>query len=493
MSELKLAENLIRRTPRSSLKMPKRSIGLDYRRFGENGRHITELPEFKQAAKRVVEFHTYLLNGNGDSLKDKEVVMTGWKTESPYISNGELDAIESAAKKLAKEIDIFCPIGTGGSYLYRAAIDAIMGSLEISNLLTREERGGTPQIFFLGHNMDPSYTANVLALMKGKRVGVNVISKSGGTVEPAIAFAIMKNLMEMSYSADEVKERIVAITDAKKGSLKSLAEQKGYKTFAVPDNVGGRYSVTCPVGLFSLAVGGVNIKEFIAGARFAEEQTRELPFEKNIAMLRAVMRYVAHKYMNKDIEVASTGIYDLRSTTSWFGQLGPESEGHEGEGLWVSPEYYTQDAHANGQMIQMGKRNLIETFFMVEDPGIDVIIPAKGTPVEYLDNKTLHFVNTAFIEGLRDAHYESRVPTMSYILSDLSAFTMGMYFQTEMNVIALGGLLLRQNPFIQPGVQQYKDIANIRSGKPGTEEAAKKMKEIESKLNPEFTIAFERK
>jgi glucose-6-phosphate isomerase len=169
-------------------------------------------------------------------------------------------------------------------------------------------------------------------------------------------------------------------------------------------------------------------------------------------------------------------------------QLGPESEGKNGEGLWISPEYYTEMAHANGQMIQMGKRNLIETFLMVENLGIDVTIPAKGTPVEYLDNKTLHFANTAFIEGLRDAHYEGGVPVMSYILPDLSAYTMGMFFQTEMNVIALSGLLLGQNPFIQPGVQQYKDIANIRSGKPGTEEAAKKMRENESKLNPKFII-----
>jgi glucose-6-phosphate isomerase len=336
--------------------------------------------------------------------------------------------------------------------------------------------------------MDPAYIANVLSLMKGRSVGSCVISKSGGTVEPAIAFAIIKSLIEGTYPGGSAKNRIVAITDAKKGSLRKLAEKKGYRTFIVPDNVGGRYSVTSPVGLFSLAVAGVNIKEFIAGARFAEEQTRNLPFEKNIAMLRAVMRYIAHKKMGKDIEVASTGIYDLKSATSWMQQLGPESEGKSGEGLWISPEYYTEMAHANGQMIQMGKRNLIETFLMVENPGIDVIIPAKGTPVEYLDGKTLHTVNTDFAKGLRDAHSEGGVPTMSYILPDLSAYTMGMFFQTEMNAIALGGLLLGQNPFIQPGVQQYKDIANIRSGKPGTEEAAKKMRENESKLNPKFIV-----
>ena len=486
MSGLKLTSNLIKKT---SVRLPKTPIRLDYRRFGERGSHITERPDFKREAKRVAELHALLLEGKSSLLKDGETVMTGWKTESPFIPESKIDAVESAAKILASQIHDFWSIGIGGSYLgIRAAVEAVRGSLDTVNLLSREERGGTPRIFFLGQNMDPAYTADVLTVMKGKSIGGNVISKSGGTVEPAIAFAIIKDLMEGSFSDISVAKRIVAITDANKGSLRKLAEQKGYRTFSVPDNVGGRYSVTCPVGLFSLAVAGVNIKEFIAGARFAEEQARTQPFEKNIAMLRAVIRYLAHKKMGKDIEVASTGIYDLKSATSWMQQLGPESEGKSGEGLWISPEYYTEMAHANGQMIQMGKRNIFETFVMVENPGIDVTIPGKGTPVEYLDNKTLHFANTAFIEGLRDAHYEGGVPVMSYILPDLSAYTMGMFFQTEMNVIALGGLLLGQNPFIQPGVQQYKDIANIRSGKPGTEEAAKKMKENESKLNPKFIV-----
>lgn len=483
MSGLKISEGLIKKGQVNRKAMP---IKLDFRRFGAfNGEHITEHALFHTAAKRVVTLHDLLLEGKSDILSG----MTGWKIESPFISNSELDAIGSAAKKLAGDIDDFWSIGIGGSYLgSRATVEAVRGNLETFNMFSKEDRDGTPRIFFLGQNMDPAYTANVLRLMQGRKVGGNVISKSGGTVEPAIAFAIIKNLMENSFTPNEVTERIVAITDAKKGSLKQLAEAKGYRTYSVPDNVGGRYSVTCPVGLFSLAVAGVNIKEFIAGARFAEEQTRTQPFDQNIAELRAVMRYVAHKHMNKDIEVVSTGTYDLRSTTSWMQQLGPESEGKNGEGLWISPEYYTEMAHANGQMIQEGKRNMIETMLMVVNPGIDVVIPGKGTPVEYLDGKTLNFANTAFVEGLRDAHYEGGVPVMSYILPDLSAYTMGMFFQTEMNAIALSGLLLGQNPFIQPGVEKYKIVANTRSGKPGTEEAFKKMMEAESKLNNKFII-----
>ena len=172
----------------------------------------------------------------------------------------------------------------------------------------------------------------------------------------------------------------------------------------------------------------------------------------------------------------------------WMNQLGPESEGKNGEGLFIVPQFYTREAHADGQLIQQGKRNMIETFLMLEDPGFDVKIPGQGTPVAYLDGRTLHSVNTAFVEGLRDAHFAGGVPTMSYILPDLSAFTLGVLYQLEMNAIALGGMLLDQNPFIQPGVQQYKKIADARSGKPGTEAALTAMQEAEKQLNPDFII-----
>ena len=438
------------------------SIKLDYRRFGQcGGPHVTEMEEFQPAAQKVISLHNLLMEGKSPLLKDGEVVMTGWKTESPFITDNQLDAIQSAAQKLASTIEDFWSCGIGGSYLgIRAGIEAVKGSLELFNLLSKEQRKGIPRIFFIGNNMDPSYTARLLELMRGRRIGGNVISKSGTTVEPAIAFAIIENAMKDSYSHAEVVKRIVATTDKSKGALKKLADKEGYLTFVVPDNVGGRFSVTSPVGLFGLAVAGVDIKEFIKGAKQAEEQTRNLPFDRNISMLRAVMRYIAHKHMGKKIEVASTGVYDLRSTIAWMEQLGPESEGKNSEGLWIAPEYYTEKAHANGQMIQQGERNLIETFLMVEDPGIEVKIPGKGTPVEYLDGKTLHFVNTTFIKGLRDAHYEGGVPTMSYLLPKLDAFTIGAFFQYEMNAIALSGLLLGQDPFIQPGVQQYKNIAN---------------------------------
>ncbi|NQT28958.1 MAG: glucose-6-phosphate isomerase [Candidatus Saganbacteria bacterium] len=443
-------------------------IRLDYQRFGQtDGSPIGEHQEFGAASEKVVNLHSLLIEGKSSLLKDKDVTMTGWKMDSPYVSPSELDAIDSCAAKLVSEIDDFISIGIGGSYLgIQASIDAVRGSLELFNLLSPKERKGTPRIFFLGHNMDPAYTARILEIVNPRKLGAAVISKSGGTVEPAVAFAIVKKVLEENLGKEIAAQRIVAITDKAKGSLKKLADELGYRTFVVPDNVGGRFSVTCPVGLFALAVAGINIKEFIAGARAAEEDIKKQPFDKNISMLRAVLRFIAHKYLGFDIELASTCVYDLRSTTMWMQQLGPESEGKHGEGLFIVPQYFTRDAHADGQLIQEGKRNLIELFLMLEKPAEDIIIPAKGTPVEYLDGKTLHFVNTAFVEGLRDAHHEGGVPTMSYILPKLDAYTMGMLYQYEMNAIALSGLLLGQNPFIQPGVQMYKDIANAKSGKP---------------------------
>lgn len=482
MSRLQLPSNFIRHNPNVSGRMP---IRLDYRRFGEKGRHIAEHPMYTETGKRAVQSHALMMEGKSPQMKDRDTVMTGWKTESPFIKDSELETIQKAAKSLSLRVDDFFSIGIGGSYLgIRATIEAVKGSLESFNLLSRVQRGGAPRIFFLGQNLDPGYIANILTIMKGKRVGGCVISKSGDTVEPAIAFAVMMNLMGANYKPEELSQRIVAITDRTKGSLRQLSRLKQFQTFAVPENVGGRFSVTCPVGLFSLAVAGVDIKEFIAGARFAEERVRKEPFERNIAMQRAVMRYLAHKQMGKDIELASTTVADLRSVTSWMQQLGPESEGKNGEGLWISPEFYTEMAHANGEMIELGKRNLIETFLCVEKPSRDITIHSKGTPVEYLDGRPISFANSAFGRGLRDAHFEVNVPTMSYLLPDTNAFTLGQLYQYEMNAIAISGLLLGQNPFVQPGVQHYKDIATIRSGKPGTENMALP----HAHLDPRFII-----
>lgn len=411
--------------------------------------------------EKVQSAHKLMLDGIDSNLKDGNVVMTGWKMESPYVPTKDLDLIKKTASDLRNKIDDFVSVGIGGSYLgIKATIDAVVGNLELFNLLPPEKRNGIPRIFFLGNHMDPAYTQTVINIISGQRVGVCVISKSGGTVEPAIAFAILKDMMDKKFK--NASELIVAITDAKKGALKELACKEGYKTFKVPDNVGGRFSVTCPVGLFDLALAGVDIHEFIAGAKFAEEQTRSLPFNENIPMLRAAMRFIAHKKLNKKIELVSTGIYNLKGVTGWMQQLGPESEGKNGEGLFIVPQFYTQEAHADGQMIQMGERNLIETFLMLEKQDVDIKISSKGTPVDYVDGKQLSFVNQAFIEGLRDAHFEGGVPTMSYILPDLSAYTLGQFYQLEMNTIALSSLLLGQNPFIQPGVQLYKKIADAK-------------------------------
>ena len=331
MSGIKIADGLIVKKDFKNIRTP---IGFDYRRFSTmNGKvHGVEGSDFKAAAKRVVNLHAMMLEGKDALLMDKKVPMIGWATTSPFISDIQISDIQNSGRELASLIDIFSPLGIGGSFLGGiSAMSALLGDLSLFNLLPRDKRGGAPQILPLGQNMDPGYLARTLEIMEGKRVGTNVISKSGGTVEPAIAFAIIKSLLEASYSPEEARKRIIATTDKQKGALKELSNKMGYQTFVVPDDVGGRYSVTSMVGLFPLAVAGIDIKEFIAGAKHAEEQTRNNPVEKNIAMLRAVLRFIAHKCWDKKIEVASTGIYDLRGVTSWMQQLGPESEGKNGE------------------------------------------------------------------------------------------------------------------------------------------------------------------
>lgn len=475
--------------PVASKSSTSRPVTLDMRRFAHGGQHVSEHPDWNDTLQTASDLHSLMLEGQSDLLKDGSVVMTGWKTESPFISNADLDKIASHARQFASLIDDFLPDGIGGSYLgTEAVINAVMGDHKLTNLLSRIERGDVPRTFFMGQNMDPDYTATVLRIVEGRRVGTSVASKSGGTVEPAIAFAIIRFSIEAGDTAEVAANRIVAITDAVRGKLRPLADEKGYASYIVPDNVGGRYSVTTPVGLFPVSVAGVDIHSFIAGTRFAEEMTQQTPPEKNIAMIFAAARYIAHKRWGIATELASTGTSDLIGTTMWYQQLGPESEGKNGEGMLIVPQFFTREAHADGQLIQQGPRNLMETFLMVGEPKRDVIIPGKGTPVEYLDGKGLNFANRAFVEGLRDAHYEGGVPVSVFEMPQLNAYTLGALMQYQMNIIALSALLLGQNPFIQPGVQQYKEVANARSGKPGTEEALKKMQEADAALDNKWII-----
>ena len=423
------------------------SVRLDYSYCGTPTFKLSDHPSYRETLTRARDLHALLLQGQSELLKDGAVVMTGWKTDSPFITKEKLDEIISTANSFRSQIDDFISIGIGGSYLgIRAVLEAVQGALEF--------RAESPRIFFLGHHMDPAYISRTIDAMRGRRVGINAISKSGGTVEPAIAFALA--LAQFSDA------QVIATTDAQKGALREMANAAGWKTFNVPDNVGGRYSVTTPVGLFGLAVAGVDIHAFIAGARDAESTIRSVSPEENPAFIRAALRFLAHKREGKKIEVASTGTYDLHSLTAWYQQLAPESEGKNGEGLFVTPEFYTRDAHANGQLIQEGERNIMETFFMVEKPKTDITISAKGSPVAFLDGKSLHAVNTAFLEGIRDAHHRGGVPCMSWVFPEITPYTIGYYMQLEMNAVALSALLMGQNPFIQPGVQAYKEIATRR-------------------------------
>ncbi|OGC03946.1 hypothetical protein A2276_04945 [candidate division WOR-1 bacterium RIFOXYA12_FULL_43_27] len=469
MAGLRIPAGVIARTGGP---ISKTKIVLDYRRFGSPGSHITEDTAFKKIADEMPRFQDKLLNDNADpNIQDGGIPMVGWKREAPYRSEAELRDITAAANALREISDDIWMDGIGGSYLGgRAMIEAVKGNLEQTNAMSREERGG-PRLWFIGNNMDPRAMARQLQLMKGRQVAGSVYSKSGTTMEPAIAFAIIKAAMDESYSAEEIASRIVALTDKSKGALLEFANKLGLKRFVVPDNIGGRYSVLTDAGLFVLALGGLDIISFVAGAKDGEEATRNNSLESNPAFLRATMRAVAMTNWGKAIEVYATGMQDLWAAAKEAQQVFPETEGKKGLGLWVTPELYTEMAHANGQMIQEGPRIFIETFLKVEDPGVDVLIPAKGTPVEFVDGKSLHLVNNAFIDGLESAHYQGGVPTMSYLLPELSEYVMAKWYQLERNVAALSSLATKvQNPFIQPGVVAYKNAAMALLKNPATEQ-----------------------
>jgi glucose-6-phosphate isomerase len=298
--------------------------------------------------------------------------MLGWLTLPDEIKADHIGEINKLAADFRKSIDVFVSLGIGGSYL---GIEATFRALTHTyfNQLSRQQRGDIPEIYFLGQNLDPDFFRDTLDNLSGRRIGINVISKSGTTTETTIAFRLLRTLLEKA-SPRTASSLIVATTDRSKGALRTLANQKGYRTLIVPDNIGGRFSVLSDVGLFGLAVGGVDIAEFVAGFKHMKSRLANLEFWCNPAMVHAAVRYLAFK-KEKRIEVIacnSTHIYQL---ARWMEQLFPESEGHKGYGMWVSPSLYSEKLHANGQMVQDGVRNILETFLCLDNHDNSVPIP----------------------------------------------------------------------------------------------------------------------
>ena len=432
---------------------------------------------------RILEAHQLLDHNQGD-ICDGDTPMTGWQVLPDEIDAAHLEAIRSAAHTLSQEIDAFISLGIGGSYL---GIEATFRALthQYFNQLSREQRGGAPEIYFLGQNMDPDFFRDTLDMLEGKRIGVNVISKSGTTTETAIAFRIIQRLMEKNWG-DLANRLIIATTDKTKGALKRLASNKGYCTFIVPDNIGGRFSVLTDVGLVGLAMANIDIEEFVAGFKKMKQLTMTDDFWRNPALVHAAVRHAAW-LKGKKIEVVATDSTALYFVARWMEQLFPESEGHEGHGMWVSPSLYSEKLHANGQMVQQGERNILETFLLLQEHDNRIEIPRDENNLDGLnflpDNGLdMNAVNQKVIEGPAYAHYLGGVPNMTIHIPRRNAYNLGQIYYMMEKSVAISGYLLGHNPFIQPGVEAYKKAMFALVGKPGFEKEAQQMEEALQKL-----------
>jgi glucose-6-phosphate isomerase len=403
----------------------------------------------------------------------------GWIDLPVDYDKEEFARIQKAAEKIKSDSDVLLVIGIGGSYLgARAAIEMLQHSFY--NALPTEKRK-TPQIIFVGNNISSTYMKDVMDLLEGKDFSINVISKSGTTTEPAIAFRIFRKLLEEKYGKEEARKRIYATTDKARGALKTLATEEGYETFIIPDDVGGRYSVLTAVGLLPIAVSGANIEEMMKGAAQAREDFSKSELKENPAYQYAAVRNILYN-KGKTIEMLINYEPALQYFAEWWKQLFGESEGKDQKGIFPASANFSTDLHSLGQYIQEGRRDLFETVLKVEKPRHDLVIEAEESDLDglnYLAGQTVDFVNTKAFEGTLLAHTDGGVPNLVITLPELNEYTFGYLVYFFEKACAMSGYLLGVNPFDQPGVEAYKVNMFALLGKPGYEE---KKAELEKRL-----------
>ena len=394
----------------------------------------------------------------------------GWSTLPQDYDKEEFSRIKIAAEKIKKSCDILVVIGIGGSYLgARAAIEFIKSPL-YNNM-----KKDTPDIYFAGNTISPTALNDLLSICDGRDICINVISKSGTTTEPAIAFRVFKKLLEDKYGVNGARERIFVTTDKARGTLKHFSDEAGYETFVVPDNVGGRYSVLTAVGLLPIAVAGIDIDAMMQGAQKAMEDLSVESIEENAALKYAVLRNaLSRKGKNVEIMVG----YDpfLLMLNEWWKQLFGESEGKDNKGILPDSVIFSTDLHSLGQYIQEGQRTLFETVLTIKDCGSDYTIPRDEANVDglnFLAGKTLDYVNKTAMLATLLAHNDGGVPNIVIELENRSAAAFGYLIYFFELSCAISGYLLGVNPFDQPGVEAYKKNMFALLGKPGYEELAR--------------------
>ncbi|ONI45511.1 glucose-6-phosphate isomerase [Epulopiscium sp. SCG-B10WGA-EpuloA2] len=393
----------------------------------------------------------------------------GWIDLPINYDKNEFENIKKAAQKIKNNSDVLIVIGIGGSYLgARACIDAL--THQFYNSLTKEQRNA-PEIYFVGNNISGTYMNNLLDVCKGKDISVNVISKSGTTTEPAIAFRVFKKLLEEKYGKEGAKERIFATTDKSKGALLTLAKEEGYQTFVIPDDVGGRFSVLTAVGLLPIAVSGVDIDALMSGAAAGREEYSNPNLFENDAYMYAATRNILLK-KGKNVELVVNYEPALLYFGEWWKQLFGESEGKDQRGIYPSSANFSTDLHSIGQYIQDGGRFLFETVLNVEKPRTEIILEEAENDLDglnYLAGQTMDFVNKKAFEGTLLAHVDGGVPNMIVNIEKLDAFSIGKLIYFFEKACGISGYLLGVNPFDQPGVEEYKRNMFALLGKSGYE------------------------
>ena len=407
----------------------------------------------------------------------------GWLDYPKNYDREEFNRILETAQKIKEDTEAFLIIGIGGSYLgARAAIEMLGHSFH--NLLPASKRK-TPQIFFVGTNLSGTYYKHLMDILSDKKISICVISKSGMTTEPAIAFRIFRKYMEERYGEEETRKRIYVITDRDKGMLRKFADKNGYESFTIPENIGGRYSVLTPVGLLPMAVAGIDIAQVMEGAKEACGEYAVKELEKNPCYQYAVLRNLFYR-KGKDIEVLVSYEPALRLFGEWWKQLFGESEGKDGKGIFPSAMQFTTDLHSMGQLLQDGRRNLFETVLYVKKPTEDIFIPNDDQNQDglgFIDHKTLDWVNKNAFRGTMLAHADGGVPTLVLVIPEISPYFFGKMVYFFEKACAASGYLLGVNPFDQPAVETYKNNMYALLGKPEYKPLKEK---LERRLNEMF-------
>ena len=390
----------------------------------------------------------------------------GWVTLPEDYDKEEFTRIKAAAKKIQSDTDILIVIGIGGSYLgARAAIEFLKGPFY--NAL----RENAPEIYFAGNSISGSYLSDIMALCRGKRVSVNIISKSGTTTEPAVAFRVLRKYLEEQYGEEEAAKRIYCTTDKARGTLKKLADEKGYECFVVPDDVGGRFSVLTAVGLLPIAAAGADIDKLMAGAAKAAKLYNEPDLQKNDCYTYAALRNAFYR-RGKSVELLVSYEPRFAMMAEWFKQLFGESEGKDQKGLFPASVIFSTDLHSMGQFVQDGSRLMFETVVTFKESDKDLVIEEdadNGDGLNFLAGKPMSFVNEKAFEGTVLAHTDGGVPNFVITLDKPDEENLGQLIYFFEKACAISGYLLGVNPFDQPGVESYKKNMFALLGKPGYE------------------------